>query len=378
MKSIFIQRLGLANKFKWVLYVIIALDFSTSVFGQDDILYFKKDAKYMPLSVFLVQGSCYESIKDTLNANFETHNSSFLLINADAINVSQIKDTVNGVLNLKHKVNYMCIYLVIVGDQQFYNAHNQLKTDLFAKECFIKTDTVGQSLSSIITMPYQQFKFDQLYFKLRQFYLYQYEFEDIVNKVKPKQTEFIKNYELGIGSSFYFPFGVRTAEDMPTYISNIDVIYGIRFYENYKIWGDISFGKGLISKKNQRGTLDVTDVDDGDAMGGMVTTRSFNISRMFNPKSVLNPYVALGISHATYNIMYEGSTGMIRYSASGLALTTGFDFYTPINVMLGARATYNVSLNSYNTINSLGLSFNLSYWFKLTKRPYYEYLQLNE
>jgi len=365
------------NRHKLGLSLILAIGFASNLFGQQ-IVYYPKDVKYTPLTIFVVQNQYFASIKDTIDANSSAYNSSYLLINGETMNPTQIKDTVNNILNLKHRVNYVCIYLVVVGDHPFYEFQDKLNTDLFAKICFVSTDTLNSTYPKVITLPIQKFKFDNLYYKLKEYYLYQYQFSDIVDKAGPKQTAFVKNYELGIGASFYFPFGVRTTEDMPTYINNLDVVYGIRFYENYKIWGDISFGKGLISKKNQRGTLNVSDVDDGDAIGGMVTTRSFNISRMFNAKSALNPYIALGITHATYNIMYQGSTGMIRYSSGGLGVTTGFDFYTPLNVMLGARASYNVSLNSYNTINSLSVSFNLSYWFKLTKRPYYNYLRLND
>jgi hypothetical protein len=212
--------------------------------------------------------------------------------------------------------------------------------------------------------------------------LWEVELNEIVKLTLQDTVPFKKAWEIGGYYSRYFLSGVRTSEDMPKNISNFTIQLSRSINDQYKIWGDLSISKGFLFRKKKDETV-IENISANSTSGGDILSWSVSVSRHFIPNtSGISPYIAAGISNTRAMLMFAptgGSDfhgGMKFYSYGSLMLTSGIEIKVVERLRVNTRLSYHLSLNSFNTINSLNLSLGLN--FKLQRKPtsFIQYLRL--
>lgn len=382
-----------------------------------------------PFIIMVAQGALVPGLETKIKAYKDPLQSTYLLINGDVLTPEAVLDTVNNLLNSPLPISKEYVYLVIAGDDAFYQQQNRYTTDFFATTWFLRADSAPNLHADINVSAYYSTALSDLVPKLRQHYTWQIEVKrikaDNVSEVKRNKKEFGIGFRWGQA----FPLVKVNKELVPTSIRALSLTGYRRVSNRVQVNATLSAGFDFpnprkIFEEQVQDQLDIASILNGDQVTMRLNTEikaHFYISAAFDVRyflltnSTFQPYVGLGLStNMLMNLRGEIDTlvsidpGDILSGGGGFDIGNGFDENSaetdfertlyrssgiPVSLgfqqMLGRKLAidvnmrYDINPSSKRLVEDLSLgafSFGVGLNFNLLGRRkyYYDYVRLKE
>ncbi|MEM6264972.1 MAG: hypothetical protein AAGI38_20845 [Bacteroidota bacterium] len=234
----------------------------------------------------------------------------FVLINGSASNPAQVADSLNHYLNTVPHIAKQYVYLVVAGNDVFFNEYNLFQEDFIGKAYHLREDIFTPMVATETVQEGQGFNLDKVIDHLKKNYRFQLTIDQI--EAQHAIHKYSKRGSFGVGLSMGRSF--FTPKETDGYVPGSAMHYGINLYKNLgkRTQLNVSLGGGLNFPNPQdevqaqvMDQIDVNSILDGEEqevdislqLKGHVYTRFTADVRYF----LLNrgkwfPYAGLGLS----------------------------------------------------------------------------------
>ena len=263
-----------------------------------------------PFIVMVAEGPLSSGLETKIRAYKDPRESTYLLINGDDLSLEAILDTVNNLLNSALPISKEYVYLVIAGDDDFYQQQDRYTTDFFAATWYLRADTSSTLLTKTNASSYYTTALSDLVSQLRQHYTWQIEVKRIkasnVSEVKRNKKEF------GIGFRWgqVFPHVKVNKELVPTSIRALSLTGYRRVSNRVQVNATLSAGFDFpnprkIFEQQVQDQIDISSILNGDQVTMRLNAEikahfyfsaAFDVRYFLMTNSTFQPYVGLGLS----------------------------------------------------------------------------------
>lgn len=390
-------------------------------FSQDFQLIHKSD-NFAPFYIIISENSVIDEVTQKIEPEAKASKSSYLIVNGTNINSETIKDSINDILNSELEIGKRNVYLIIIGNGDFFNVHDKFTNDFFPSMCFVQTDKEKCNYTDYYHQYYDKINFDLIYSTLKKEDLWEIDLDTIKKNYRSNYYLSKAEYGLGLGLSLTKPIGLRNENKLPGSYLSYDIYGYRRMSKQWKIFGNFTFGfknpnvkkimqeeiKGQIDYSSMTSGDDVSVTIDKEIEGWSFFSGSIESRRYVSIPSKLKPFFGIGISYTYFKSMcsHIDTTFMMnssdmsgpddiddinidrensimdqsKFNHFGMILSTGFDYPLSDIVLFNFRTTYNLSLNSFNTnistFNNLNFHIGLTFRLQGNRHSFYEYIRL--
>ena len=382
------------------------------------------EANYQsPFIVMIYESTSSKGIENKVKDYVKNENGVFLLIDGSEISSSEIKNRLNNLLNSALPVDKTRIYLIVVGDVEFFDEQSKLTHDIFASRYYLKTADESVNVGSFLVSSFEDANMPQIVDELSEQYLWQFELDKI------KKEHFLEYHK----SRKFYGFGLSLANTVPLIfgsVGNLPAIYSSyrlsgfrRINKKWKVEANVLFSFNLPKPQEElrdqvTSQLSTSMLNSDDEVSFDLNTEikgnlgfSLGVSarRLFRNNKKLMPYVGAGISYNNYTIMYaeidttmtlEGNSiisGGLKdsfdfnrdensdmengqFSYVGVDLTGGFEYKIGSKFIADVSLGYNFALDTFNpaksSMNNIFFNIGVSYRIFGRKQKFFEYIRL--
>jgi hypothetical protein len=363
------------NIFMKTAFTILIIVHFTNILQGQNCSFSKNSGNYMPLILMISEDGPFSEMNDTIKKTLPLTNASFISINGSFLSPSEITDTVNTILNKEKQIDKNKIYLIIVGSNSFFEKQNQFVNRIFPSKFFIQTEQDSIYGASFETVSIDSMNLKRILAQMYQSHLWENDLASIEHRTVLDTVDYNRSFEVGLGFFQNYPLLIRSDANFPRTISTLELHMAIDFSWKYRLIASFSTNYHKPSESS-------SSSEDDQILSKNLFTRSIQLSRFFVNSQIIKPYLSAGFSHSRLTVMSTEKSGtyvkmnMQRLTYGSLMASAGFDFYMGPKLLLDFNASYQASLNSFNTVNNFSLFVGLSYKFHKKEKYFFEYLKL--
>lgn len=416
------------------LFIIVLL--STRSFGQSMKLVHPSEYG-SPMILMIVQDSLMKPLIKDLESFENEARAGFLLINGTRSNPNEVRDSFNHYLNSNAKISKRFVYLVFVGDLDFFSYYDRFEDDFFANYYFISTNELPPQERNMKSSYLNEIVWDDLVKELNRTYRWPVFIDELQSRYVRYRYKNKGRFGIGVGTGPVILNPKNIDGFTPNLVTPFTVIVERRLnsrvsiHSSFNIASDIPKPQEIIQNE-LFGQIDIYDLifGDGDPQeieldidvkGHVYGNVNLESRFHFLPKRKFQPYIGLGInlnglvgfeaSLDTTIILDPDSldigSGGFPFGGGGGGFGAGLDRdslideFDPTRILhlgiplsigfkqnLGERwyldfnARYTIDPLKFNgtkkALDSFGVNVGLVYSFRGKRRVYYDYVHLRE
>ncbi|MCI5057802.1 MAG: hypothetical protein MRY83_16930 [Flavobacteriales bacterium] len=386
---------------------------------------FLNKSRESSLFVCLTSDESYAFFLKKVESYYSRNSRSFLVINAERVNIELIKNKINEILNRDpYIVNIANVYLGIVGNTKFFRLQEQISMDIFASK-FVLNMEEEEFLSRDFEIFSKEESIDAIVSNMEQDYLWQATIHKIQNSNYIDSVTTKNDFSLGFGISRNIPKAIRWDSFNPSSYITYGLSAGMSLGEYWSLNSNLFMNFKFPSQKkiqsrvqSQINPQDVLNGDDITVNLNMELEARIHVNFNFEARRYwldrahkIRPFAGFGLGLGRFmngqgsidtTITIEassvspgggspelglgdgnpGESGLEQLSYGGPSLMPSLGLECTLNrvTRLNFKTSYQLPLVSLNgqdpSVNHLDFQFGLM--FSLNKRTYrsIEYLRL--
>ena len=365
--------------------------------------------KFEPYIITITNGDLMDETKDYLGSYSGKRNPAFLLIDAESSSHNTLIQSINSNLNENASIDKHRVYLLIVGDQSFFEKYSSLGSNLiFSSKYYLSTDGTRVDHDEFEIGKIHVNTAEEVVSTLTSKYLWEIRLREIkqssVSDINENKVE--KGISIRLAGNF---LSAPEFEPGKRNFRSISVGTYRRWNKHWQTSFDLSIGYNFPSRRKIQREAQAL-IGDSFATGKEVdldmsihiyTNVNFELKYLFRQNERLNPYLGVGLG-ATFFLAMDttisvdaseissGSRNFTRpdgfnrnnlesISGRSLSFSSGFLYQMGELTKIDVGARWNNDLNMFKSegdvLNGLNLHFGINIKLQKKKDLFYEYVK---
>lgn len=265
-----------------------------------------------PLLLMIVQDSLVDQISQSIQKAENDEKAGFVLINGTKTNPQIVRDSFNNFLNSRAKISKRFVYLIFVGDLDFFNRYDQFEDDFFANYHFLTSTELLPEERGITSSYLSEVNWSALVKELNRTYRWPVFIDELQSHYVTYNYKNNGRFGMGFGMGPLFFFPHNTDNYVPTAINANALIFERKLNERIYLNTSLNFAwripkpQDLIREKVM-GQIDIFALLDENAdpqeinidlavRGHVFLNLNVEARYYFNQKKNFQPYLGTGIN----------------------------------------------------------------------------------